>query len=126
MLYSSNYPAPPIKIFTEEKISELITPPPKKKAQKLELGQIIKEYRNKLLCENNCTLNNTDFDLERANCLCKYKEVFNFDKRKEEVNDKFNESNYFIPIQNSENAEAIICLFIFTLNQAIIKNEGFY
>ena len=36
------------------------------------------------------------------------------------------ESNYFIPIQSSANAEALNCLFNFTLKQAIIKNEGFY
>ena len=28
---------------------------------------------NKSLCESNCTMNNTDFDLERINCLCTYK-----------------------------------------------------
>ena len=81
---------------------------------------------NKLLCESNCTLNNTDFDLERVNCLCKYKEVFDFYRKEEEANDKFNDPNYFIPTQSPANAEAIKCLFKFSLKQAIIKNEGFY
>ena len=81
---------------------------------------------NKLLCESNCTMNNTDFELKRVNCLCKYKEIFNFYRKEEEANDKFNDPHYFIPTQSPANAELIKCLFKFSLKQDIIKNEAFY
>ena len=81
---------------------------------------------NKLLCESNCTLNNTDFELERVNCLCSYKNVFDFNRTEEEINDILNNPDFYLPTQSSTNAEIIKCLFNFTLKQAIIKNEMFY
>ena len=80
---------------------------------------------NVLLCENNCTINNTDFENKRVNCLCTYKKDFDFD-RKEEVDDIFNNPNYYIPTQSPANAEAMKCLFNFTAQQAIAKNFAFY
>ena len=81
---------------------------------------------NKLLCESNCTLNNTDFELERVNCLCTYKDVFDFNRTEEEINDILNNPDFYLPTQSSTNAEIIKCLFNFTLKQAIVKNEMFY
>ena len=80
---------------------------------------------NVLLCENNCTINNTDFENKRINCLCIYKKESDFD-RKEEVDDIFNNPNYYIPTQSPANAEAMKCLFNFTVQQAIAKNFAFY
>ena len=81
---------------------------------------------NKILCESNCTLNNTDFELERVNCLCAYKGDFDFYRKEYETNDIFNDQNYFIPSQSGANAEAIKCLFNFSFSQATVKNEAFY
>ena len=81
---------------------------------------------NKILCESNCTLKNTDFELERVNCLCEYKGDFDFYRREDETNDIFNDKNYFIPSQSGANAEVIKCLFNFTFSQATLKNEAFY
>jgi len=80
---------------------------------------------NVLLCENNCTINNTDFKNKRVNCLCTYKKDFDFD-REEKVDDIFNNPNYYIPTQSPANAEAMKCLFNFTAQQAIAKNFAFY
>jgi len=80
---------------------------------------------NVLLCENNCTINNTDFVNKRVNCLCTYKKDFDFD-REEKVDDIFNNPNYYIPTQSPANAEAMKCLFNFTVQQAIAKNFAFY
>jgi hypothetical protein len=82
-------------------------------------------YPNKmLLCENNCTINNTDFENKRINCLCIYKTEIDFD-REENVDDIFNNPNYYIPTQSSANAEAIKCLFNFTVQQTVTKNFAF-
>ena len=81
---------------------------------------------NKILCESNCTLKNTDFELERVNCLCAYKGEFDFYRKEDETNDIFNDKKYFIPSQSGANAEAIKCLFNFSFSQATIKNEAFY
>ena len=81
---------------------------------------------NKLLCESNCTFNNTDFEHERVNCLCTYKDVFDFYRKEEEINDILNNPDFYLPTQSSTNAEIIKCLFNFTLKQAIAKNEMFY
>ena len=81
---------------------------------------------NKLLCESNCTFNNTDFDHERVNCLCTYKDVFDFNRTEEEINDILNDPDFYLPTQSSTNAEIIKCLFNFTIKQAIAKNEMFY
>ena len=83
-------------------------------------------YPNKmLLCENNCTINNTDFELERINCKCTYKGYFDYD-RKEDIDDIFNNPNYYIPTQSPANAEVIKCISNFTIKQTIVHNAAFY
>ena len=83
-------------------------------------------YPNKmLLCENNCTINNTDFELERINCKCTYKGDFDYD-RKEYVDDIFNNPNYYIPTQSPANVEVIKCLSNFTIMETIVHNAAFY
>ena len=83
-------------------------------------------YPNKmLLCENNCTMNNTDFELKRINCLCTYKGDFDFD-RKEEVDDIFNNPYYYIPTQSPANAEVIKCISKFNVRQTVVHNGAFY
>ena len=83
-------------------------------------------YPNKmLLCENNCTMNNTDFELKRINCLCTYKGEIDFD-RKEEVDDIFNNPKYYIPTQSPANAEVIKCISKFTVKQTVAHNGAFY
>ena len=81
---------------------------------------------NKLLCESNCTYNNTDYLTERVNCYCTYKNVFDFNRTEEEINDILNNPDFYVPTQSSTNAEIIKCLFNFTLKQAVAKNEMFY
>ena len=78
-----------------------------------------------LLCENNCTINNTDFELERINCKCTYKGEFDYD-RKEYVDDIFNNPNYYIPTQSPANAEVIKCISNFTIMETIVHNAAFY
>ena len=83
-------------------------------------------YPNKmLLCENNCTINNTDFELERINCKCTYKGYFDYD-REEDIDDIFNNPNYYIPTQSPANAEVIKCISNFTIKQTIVHNTAFY
>ena len=80
---------------------------------------------NKILCENNCIMNNTNFDLERVICLCSFKEEIVFNREDEPV-DIFNDPNFEIPTQSKFNAESVKCLFNFTLNETIVYNEAFY
>ena len=80
----------------------------------------------KILCESNCTMNNTDFELERINCLCSYKNVFDFNRIEKETNDILNDPSFIVPTQSSLNAEAIKCLFNFTLKQTTYNNGAFY
>ena len=80
---------------------------------------------NKILCESNCIMNNTNFDLERVICLCSFKEEIVFNREDEPV-DIFNDPNFEIPTQSKFNAEAVKCLFNFTLNETIVYNEAFY
>jgi len=80
---------------------------------------------NKVLCESNCIMNNTNFDLERIICLCSYKEEIVFNREDEAV-DIFNDPNFNIPTQSRYNAEAVKCLFNFTLNETIFYNDAFY
>ena len=80
---------------------------------------------NKVLCESNCIMNNTNFELERIVCLCSYKEEFVLNREDEAV-DIFNDPNFEVPTQSCFNAEAVKCLFNFTLNETIFYNEAFY
>jgi hypothetical protein len=80
---------------------------------------------NKILCESNCIMNNTNFDLERMICLCSYKNEFVLNREDEPV-DIFNDPNFKLPTQSNFNEEAVKCLFNFTLNETIFYNEAFY
>ena len=84
-------------------------------------------YPNNIsLCESNCTINNTDFDLERINCNCTYKEVFDFYRIDEDANDIINDPNFLKKGQSNTNAEIIRCLTKIEFKNGIVKNEAFY
>ena len=84
-------------------------------------------YPNNIsLCESNCTMKNTDFDLERINCMCTYKEIFDFNRKDEDTNDIINDPNFHKTTQSSANAEIIKCLPKIEIKQGIIKNQAFY
>ena len=72
-------------------------------------------------CEHNCTLNNTDFELERVNCLCNYKEKIDFERQDEDT-----EIRVYSSSQSSANVEILKCLGKLTVKQSIINNEAFY
>ena len=81
---------------------------------------------NVSLCESNCTMNHTDFDLERIVCLCSYKEIFDFNRKEEDRNDLLGDPNFKAPTQSSSNMEVIKCLGKLSIKDAIINNEAFY
>ena len=81
---------------------------------------------NVSLCESNCTMNHTDFDLERIVCLCSYKELFDFNRKEEDRNDLLGDPNFNAPTQSSSNMEVIKCLGKLSIKDAIINNEAFY
>ena len=84
-------------------------------------------YPNNIsLCESNCTMNNTDYILERINCLCTYKEVFDFYRTDEDNNDILNDPNFIKPTQSKSNIEIIKCLSKLNLKEDLLKNEAFY
>ena len=81
---------------------------------------------NMSLCESNCTMNNTDFTLERINCLCTYKEVFDFYRKDEDNNDILNNPNFIKPTQSKSNIEIMKCLNKIDIKEGLLKNEAFY
>ena len=81
---------------------------------------------NKSLCESNCTMNNTDFNLERINCMCTYKEVFDFYRIDEGNNDILNDPNFNKPTQSKSNIEIMKCLGKIDIKEGLFKNEAFY
>ena len=81
---------------------------------------------NVSLCESNCTMNNTDFELQRINCNCTYKEIFDFYRIDEDKNDILNDPNFPKPTQSNTNAEIIKCLGKIEGKKGIVKNEAFY
>ena len=81
---------------------------------------------NVSICESNCTMKNTDFDLERINCMCTYKEIFDFNRVDEDTNDILNDPNFHKTTQSGANAEIIKCLSKISVKQGIVKNEAFY
>ena len=84
-------------------------------------------YPNNIsLCESNCTMDSTDFDLERINCKCTYKEIIDFKRIDERTNDIINDPNYEKASQSGANAQIIKCISKISLKQGIIKNEVFY
>ena len=72
-------------------------------------------------CEHNCIMNNTDFELERINCLCNYKEEINFEREDEDT-----EIKVYTSSQSSANVEILKCLAKLTVKQSIKNNEAFY
>ena len=81
---------------------------------------------NVSLCENNCSVYYTDYELARINCRCNYKEVFDFNREQTPANDLLNDPNFVTPSQSGANAEIIKCLSEFSVKDGIIKNEAFY
>lgn len=72
-------------------------------------------------CEHNCIMNNTDFELERINCLCNYKEEIDFEREDEDT-----EIKVYTSSQSSANVEILKCLGKLTVKQSIKNNEAFY
>ena len=84
-------------------------------------------YPNNIsLCESNCTMNNTDFDLERINCMCTYKEIFDFYRVDLESNDILHDPNFELPSQSKANVEIIKCFNQMEFKRDLLKNEAFY
>ena len=81
---------------------------------------------NASLCESNCTMVNTDYDLERINCRCIYKEIIDFKRVDKDSNDILNDPKFNKPTQSGANAEIIKCLSKIDIKQGLIKNEAFY
>ena len=81
---------------------------------------------NVTLCESNCTMDSTDFVLERINCKCTYKEIIDFKRVDQDTNDILNDPNFHKTTQSGANAEIIKCLSKFDIKDSIIKNEAFY
>ena len=81
---------------------------------------------DKILCESNCIMNNTNFELERIVCLCSLKEDFNISRKDDKSIDIFNDPSINLPTQSKYNAEVVKCIFNFSLNETIIYNEAFY
>ena len=79
-----------------------------------------------LLCESNCTYNNTDFAEERVNCKCAYKQDIFFNREEEEKNDLVNDPNFHLPEQSSSNIQVMKCLSKLKAKDAIVNNEAFY
>ena len=77
---------------------------------------------NVSLCESNCTIGYTDFDLERIFCTCSYKEVVDFKRIDEDKNDLLNDPNFNKPKQSGANAEILKCLS----KLSVRDNEAFY
>ena len=84
-------------------------------------------YPNNIsLCESNCTMNNTDFDLERINCNCTYKEIFDFYRKDEDINDILKDPNYVKMNQSNFNTQIMKCFTKIDLKEGMLKNEMFY
>ena len=81
---------------------------------------------NVTLCENNCFLYYTDYELGRINCKCNYKNNLEFHRIYPESSDLLNDPNFKNPTQSDSNFEVIKCLSKFPGKDSIIKNEAFY
>ena len=81
---------------------------------------------NVSLCESNCTMKNTDFDLQRINCMCTYKEIMDFKRIDEDNNDILNDPDFDKPSQSSANAQIIKCITKIGIKEGLINNEAFY
>ena len=81
---------------------------------------------NVTLCESNCTMDKTDFDLERINCKCTYKEIIDFKRVDKDSNDILSDPDFHKPTQSGANAEIIKCLAKLDIKKGIVNNEAFY
>ena len=81
---------------------------------------------NVSLCESNCTMKNTDFDLQRINCMCTYKEIIDFKRIDEDTNDILNDPDFEKPSQSSANAQIIKCITKIGVKEGVKNNEAFY
>ena len=71
-------------------------------------------------------MKNTDFDLQRINCMCTYKEIIDFKRIDEDVNDILNDPDFDRPTQSDANAQIIKCITKIGVKEGVIKNEAFY
>ena len=71
-------------------------------------------------------MKNTDFELERINCMCTYKEIFDFNRIDEDTNDVLNDPNFEKAEQSSSNLEIIKCISKISAKEGFLKNESFY
>ena len=84
-------------------------------------------YPNNItLCEKNCALYYTDYELGRINCKCDYKEILDFNREMPAQSDLLNDPNFYKPSQSGANAEIIKCISKLPNKDSIIKNEAFY
>ena len=84
-------------------------------------------YPNNIsLCESNCTMKNTDFELQRINCMCTYKQEFDLNRVDQDNNDIINDKNFLKVGQSSANIEIIKCFAKVISDNKIFKNEAFY
>ena len=84
-------------------------------------------YPNNIaLCEKNCSLFYTDYELERINCKCDYKEILDFKREMPDESDLLHDPNFFHPSQSGANGEIIKCLSKLPDKDSVVKNEAFY
>ena len=84
-------------------------------------------YPNNItLCEKNCTLYYTDYELGRINCKCDYKEILDFNREMPAISDLLNDPSFSKPTQSGANIEIMKCLSKLPNKDSIIKNEAFY
>ena len=81
---------------------------------------------NVTLCEENCTVYYIDYELERVNCKCNYKEILDFNREEPVTIDLLNDPNFNHPSQSGANGEVIKCLSKLPGKDSILKNEAFY
>ena len=79
---------------------------------------------NMSLCENNCTYNGYNLEIQKANCECDIKTEMNTDS--ESIFDKEKLLNYFLDIKSIINLDVLKCLKILFTNQGYINNYGNY
>ena len=70
-------------------------------------------------------MKNTDFDLQRINCMCTYKEIIDFKRIDEDTNDILNDPDFEKPSQSSANAQIIKCITKIGVKEGVKNNEAF-
>ena len=81
---------------------------------------------NKTVCQENCDLDNYDYDLSRANCSCAIKEssdsFFDMNINKDKLYEKFGETNNKMDISNLK----VTSCNVLSSKENIESNAGFY